>query len=227
MPEWDYVALGDSITMGMAPRYAEMLEQDLGVTITLHERQVSYLSSEDLLKMLRTDEQLRQELQEAEVITFNISFRIIGNAMTKYTYGEPGECGGVDNQDCIREAFSRIMANTDDIFAEIVSLCRPSETLIRTIDTWHIKVTEEKDLGIFDTTNKYWREVNAHVIEVATSYGIPVARLYDAFMGKDGIEDPRDLGLVQFDGIHPTSDGVDLMTSLLQDLGYEYAPATP
>jgi lysophospholipase L1-like esterase len=62
---------------------------------------------------------------------------------------------------------------------------------------------------------------------VATDHGIPVARLYDAFMGKDGSEDPRDLGLVQPDGIHPSVAGSTLMAEHLRDLGYEVSPGTP
>jgi hypothetical protein len=225
--EWDYVALGESITVGMTNRYAEILEQDLGVTILLHDWQVPNAHSSTLLEKLRTNEQLRQDLREAEVITLDIPLGVIASAMRTFAFEEPGGCGGVDNQDCIREAFSIYMTDTDEIIAEIVSLRMPSEALIRVMDTWQLKVRETKESGSFGMYNQHWREANAHIFEVATRCGIPVARIYDAFMGVDGIEDPRELGLVGSDGLHPTRDGSALMAELFRNLGYDYALDSP
>jgi len=152
--EWDYVAFGESITMDMTYRYAKILEQDLGVTIVLHDWQSPDAHSSNLLEKLRTNEQLRQDLQEAEVITLNIPLGVIANAMRTYAFGEPGDCGGVDNQDCIQEAFSNYMVDTDEIIAEIVSLRSPSESLIRIMDTWQLKVRETKETGISAVNQK-------------------------------------------------------------------------
>jgi hypothetical protein len=225
--EWDYVAIGESITVGMTHRYAKILEQDLGVAIVLHDWQFPNAHSSNLLEKLRSNEQLRQDLQEAEVITLNIPLGVIASAMRTYAFGEPGDCGGVDNQDCIQEAFSIYMTDTEEIIAEIVSLRRPSEALIRIMDTWQLKVRETKETGSFEMYNAYWREANDHIVEVATSYGIPVARIFDAFMGEDGVEDPRDLGLVGSDGLHPIQDGIDLMAEIFRNLGYDYAVDSP
>ncbi|HEY44853.1 MAG TPA: hypothetical protein G4O11_12810 [Anaerolineae bacterium] len=227
MPEWDYVAMGESITMGMTARYAEMLEQDLGVKIDLHDWQIPGDRSSSLLERLRTNEQLRRDLREAQVITFDIPLGVLAGPMQTFERGDPGACGGVDNQDCLREAFATYMADTDEIIAEIVSLRSPSEALIRMQDTWQIKVGETQESGSFEIFNGYWREANAHVVEVATSYDIPVARVYDAFMGEGGMENPRDQGLLQSDGIHPTLEGSTLVAELFRELGYEYAPGTP
>ena len=224
---WDYVAIGESITFDMTARYAEVLEQDLGVTINFHNWQIPSNHSSRFLEKLRTNEQLRRDLQEAEVITFLIPLAVIGDSMRTHALGEPGACGGVDNQDCLREGFATYMADTDEIIAEIVSLRNPAEALIRTQDIWQFKVRETQETGSFEKYNAYWREANAHVIEVATSYGIPVARVYDAFMGHDGIEDPRDQGLLQADGLHPTLEGSNLMAELFRELGYEFAKGTP
>jgi hypothetical protein len=227
MPEWDYVALGDSVTFGMIPRYAEMLEQDLGVKIEIHDHSRADDHSSRLLERLRTDELLRQDLREAEVITFEIPWHVIAVPWQTFEFGASGACGGVDNQDCLRGAFETYMADTDEIIAEIVSLRSPSEALIRTQDTYQIKVRETQASGTFEIMNGYWREANAHVIEVATRYDIPVARVYDAFMGEDGIEDPRDKGLLLADGVHTNSEGATLMAELFRELGYEYAPSAP
>jgi lysophospholipase L1-like esterase len=119
------------------------------------------------------------------------------------------------------------MADTDGIIAEIVALRSPSEALIRMQDTWQLKVRETQESGNFEILNGYWRKANAHVMEVATSYDIPVARVYDAFMGDDGMQDPRDQGLLRPDGIHPNPEGSTLVAELFRELGYEYAPSAP
>lgn len=224
-PTWDYVALGDSITFGLAHHYARMLEQDLGVKVEVHNWARGGDHSSRLLERLRTDPQLRRDLREAEIITFEIPWNVFEAPVMTFWFGPPGTCGGVDNQDCLREALETYMADTDEIIAEIVSLRSPSEALIRTQDTYQFQVRETKEDGIFEVINQYWKSANAHVIEVAARYDIPVARVYDAFMGIDGTEDPRDKGLIGADGIHTTTEGAVLMADLFRELGYE--PLSP
>ena len=219
--EWDYVALGDSATWGMVSRYAAMLEQDLGVKVRVHDRTRGSDHSSRLLERLRTDSELRRELGEAEVITFEIPWNVFQRPAITFEIGSPGDCGGAENQDCLREALETYKADTDAIIAEIVSLRSPSEALIRTQDTYQFRVRESKEAGTFEVINRYWRDANAHVIEVATRYHIPVARVYDAFMGINGTEDPRDKGLMVVDGFHTTSEGATLMAELFRELGYE------
>lgn len=220
--EWDYVALGDSITWGFITQYAEMLEQDLGVKVSLHDWTQGGDHSSRLLERLRTDPDLRQALRDAEVITFEIPWNVVEEPCQTFEGIIPGVCGGADNQDCLQAAFDTYKADTDAIIAEIVSLRSPSEALIRTMDTYQFWVRESKEKGTFDTINRYWRDANEHVIEEAARYHIPAARVYDAFMGKDGTEDPRREGLT--DGLHTTHEGVTLIAELFRELGYAYAP---
>jgi lysophospholipase L1-like esterase len=173
--EWDYVALGDSITWGFIDQYAEMLEQDLGVKVNLRDRTAGGDHSSLLLERLRTDPDLRQALREAEVITFEIPWNVVKGPWQTYEGLIPGDCGGADNQDCLRAAFDTYKADTDAIIAEIVSLRNPSEALIRTMDTYQFWVRESKEKGTFDTLNRYWRDANEHVIEEAARYNIPAA----------------------------------------------------
>jgi lysophospholipase L1-like esterase len=223
---WTYVALGDSVTWGMIPLYAEMLEEDLGVTVIVQDRTVGGDHSSQLLERLRTSNWLRKELGEADVITIEIPWNVFENPCLAFLNGSPGACGGSDNQDCLREALETYKADTDAIIAEIVSLRSPSEALIRMQDTYQFNVRQSKAEGAFETINKYWREANAHVKEVAEYYHIPVARVYDAFMGEDGSDDPQDKGLIH-DGFHTSPEGAALMAELFRDLGYEYAVSEP
>jgi lysophospholipase L1-like esterase len=170
---------------------------------------------------------LRQSLSEAEVVIFELGPARFGGPVWRYASDSPGSCGGTDNQDCLREALKAYQEDTDGIFAEIVSLRSPSETLIRTMDIHQVDVKELKEAEAFDVVNSYWREANGYLIEVATEHHIPVAQVYAAFMGATGDEDPQDKGLVQSDGLHPTGEGADLIAELFRDLGYEYAPSEP
>ncbi|MGD2145025.1 MAG: SGNH/GDSL hydrolase family protein [Anaerolineae bacterium] len=223
--EWDYVALGDSITWGMPDRYAEMMEQDLGVAVIVHGKTVSSDHSSRLLERLRTSTMLRQDLREAEVITLQIPFSVFSRPMSTYM-SSPGACGGADNQDCLREALEAFKADVEGIIAEMVSVRSPSEALIRTQDMHPYYVMEQKEAGCFEVTDAYWREANAHIRSVARAHGIPVAQVYDAFAGESGTEDPRDRGLVS-DGAHTTPKGAALMAECYRDLGYEYTSSAP
>ncbi len=226
--EWDYVALGDSITSwvtrpneGMIPRYAAMIERDLSVKVTIQNRTIGDLHSSVLLRLLREDRELQRALREAEIVTFNVPMNVFAGPILTFTSG--GKCGGADNQDCLREALRVYEADTAAIIAEIVALRSPSQALMRTMDTYQFMVKSDKARGAFPVIKTYWQAVNKRVIAVATHHRIPVARVYAAFMGPDGDDDPIDKGLVLPDEFHTTSRGADLLAQLFRELGYQYA----
>jgi len=227
--EWDLVVMGECLMFRLMPRYAAHLERDLGVKVKIHDWARIELGSSYLLEDLRTDPELRRDIGEAEVVIFDIVPTVFANPANTYSFGSPGACGGTDNQDCLREALKVYKADTDAIIAEIVSLRSPSEALIRTMDTHGFMVKEVKEwkaAGAFEVMNTYIQDANEHVIQVASEHHIPVARVYAAFMGPNGDEDPMDKGYV-YDGLHPTEEGADLMAELFRELGYEYAPPEP
>jgi hypothetical protein len=219
--------MGDSVLSRLVPRYVEILEQDLGIKIHQHNWTIAGLSSDSQLEHLRTDEQLRQDIREAEVVVIGVGPAGFYVPFHTYQYGPPGNCGGTDNQDCYREALEQYKADVDVIFAELAALCSPSETLIRTMDyhTYYAKTT--RAAGTFEVVDSYFRQPNEHLIQVATAHNIPVARVYDAFMGPTGDEDPMDKGYVLSDEIHPTEKGADVIAELFRELGYEYARQQP
>lgn len=224
--EWDYVVMGDSTVSGLTTHYTEYLEQDLGIKIKIHPWIREGGSSEGMLNALRTDEKLRKNLSEAEVITFIIPRWIFQVPAETYLLSGPGACGGADNQDCLRQALKSFEADTDAIIAEIVSLRSPSDALIRAVDAHtYWPVAESKQNGAFAGVAFYWQAANQHLAQTAGERHIPVARVYDAFNGPGGDEDPRDNGYVLPDALHPTEKGGILMAELVRNLGYEYAPA--
>jgi lysophospholipase L1-like esterase len=58
-------------------------------------------------------------------------------------------------------------------------------------------------------------------VEIATQYGIPVARVYRDFNGPNGDQDPGDKGYIAADGFHNNDAGARRMAELLRELGYE------
>ncbi len=218
--EWNYVVLGDSQSRGPFPLYAGFLERDLTVKIKIDDRTVGNQYSSALLQQLRGNPDLQRALREANVVTVNIPTAVFRSAGPLYN---AGKCGGADNQDCYREALKVYQADTIAIFAEIVSLSNPSKTLIRTMDTHQLLLKNVKAQGRFEVVKFYWQALNKCVIEVATKYRIPVARVYATFNGPNGDEDAQEKGLVSEDGMHGTPKGNDVIARLFKELGYQYA----
>jgi hypothetical protein len=181
----------DSSVAGLVYRMPKILEEDLGVKVKPHDVSKDGWNSEGTLRALRTDEKPRQDLCNADVITFIVprwGFRV---PIETYLMGPPGSCGGADNQDCLRQASKQFEADTDAIIAEIVSLRSPSDALIRTFDAHtYWPVAESKQKGVFEGLNRYWQAANEYLIKVAGEHGIPVARVSQAFNGPKAIRIP-------------------------------------
>jgi len=228
--EWDYVVVGDSIVYGFLTQpplsgYIGYLEQDLGIEVKINNWERDSWSGTGMFIALRTDVELRQAVCDAEVVIFEVPRKAFESPGQVYTAGNPGACGGTDNQDCLRKALKMYQEHVDAIIAEIVSLRSPSDALIRTFDAHtYWPVAETKANGTFEGMNYYWQAANDYLIQVATEYQIPVARVNEAFNGPNGDEDPFENGYVEDDFTHPSRKGEELMAELLRGLGYEYAP---
>jgi len=218
---WDYVALGDSMVAGhsYADYYAVHIEADLGVKVTLHNWGIGGQSSAQLLEMLRNNQKLRNAISEAEVVTFVIGVNDIVPGLRRYKYGV--DCGGADNQDCIREALTSFRANYDAIIAEILSLQSTTDTIIRIMDYYFPAVNETKRFGIYEDIKPHWEALNEHIVQAASEHNIPVARVYVALNGPNGDEDPASKGYIKVDGAHLNDAGHRLVAELHRELGYE------
>ena len=214
---WDYVALGDSNASLFTNRYAKHIEADLGVNVTLHNWCMGSQSSTEMLGVLRDNQDLRSDLREAEVVTFLVSPQHFRGPDYNYRHGT---CGGADNQDCLRETLTLLKADTDAIFAEVLSLRSPSDTIIRPMTYYNPVVNTWKEQGCFEELNSYWVAHNEYLIQAASEHNIPVVGVDLAFNGPDLDEDPSDNGYLS-DGMHPNVEGIFLLADLHQELGYE------
>jgi lysophospholipase L1-like esterase len=224
-----YVAMGNSITFypghGAIHRYAAMLEEDFGVEVEMRNHTVGGQRTDHFLDRLQNDDELRSDLAEADVITLlipNEEWAEPGSTAIGSGGRNPADCGGDDNEQCLRDMINYYKSHVDAIFEELVAVADPSEKLIRVQDFYMFPTnvyTEET----FDNVYPYWAEAQHYVEDVASEYGIPVAQVFDDFMGPDGTENPEVAGLVTGDGVHPTADGAQRIADLIHDLGYDLA----
>lgn len=223
-----YVAMGDSAAFtppppdGLIYRYADMLADHFDAEVDLRNRAVGGLHSTTMVEQLRTDEQLRADLADADVVTTNIPINVWVEPMKTaggWQGRDPTECGGDDGQQCLRDALEIYKADTDAIIDELVTIC-DDDALIRLYDTYMISTGYKLETGTLGISNPYWKAGMDYVEESAARYGIPVAQVYDAFMGPDGTDDPYIKGLIDDDQLHPNANGAALMADVLNELGY-------
>lgn len=218
-PEWDYVALGDSIVAlgdSYAVPYAAHIEADLGVKVKLYNRGVSGMMSGELLGKLRSDQYLRDIISEAEVVTI-----VIGTNDLFWPLVFPdvrGDCDGADTTDCVRDALESFRVNYDAIIAELFTLCS-SKMIIRTMTYQPGSLGE---FGFDGDLRPFYGPLNDHIIQASSENNIPVALVHLAFNGPDGDEDPADKGYLASDGLHTSKVGAAVIADLHQELGYEY-----
>jgi lysophospholipase L1-like esterase len=220
--------MGNSLTFipssgNFNARYAAMLEEDFGVDVEIRNHTVGGQRTDDFLEQLRTNDGLREDLADADVVTLVIPNDEWGEPFQTAAGADgrdPSECGGDDNQQCLRDVIASYEQYVDQIFDELTTIVDPAETLIRVLDFYQFG-TNMMTQEAFDVTYPYWREGQEYVEQVAGQHGIPVAQVFDDFMGTDGLYiDLVADGLVDPDGIHPTAEGAERMAMLTHDLGY-------
>ncbi len=222
------MAYGDSLTsyptadLGVIGAYAGMLEDEFRVSVEVQNRTVLGISATELLRSLAS-ERARTDQIEADVILLAIPTSGWEESLqTVAGFGgrDPADCGGDDNQQCLRDSLSEYRSDVRAILSVLTANLDPSETLIRVLDVYQLHVDDQIASDTLQITNPYWRDAQEFLEETAAGYGIPVAQVYDEFMGPDGSDNPQDRGLVKADQLHPTEAGKLLMAEMLHGLGY-------
>ncbi|MCJ7625700.1 MAG: GDSL-type esterase/lipase family protein [Anaerolineaceae bacterium] len=223
---WDYVALGDSIPNGFGVTdnrsyvniYADYTREDLDVAVILHKWTQDGETTGQLLERLRNDQELRDDISTAEVITIWTGWNDLGGALSLY-YNST--CGGDDNLDCFRQSVGMLKTNIDAIIAEILSLRNPWDAQIIIADGGNPFVDAWKEQGIFETLREpafeVWRD---HIHLAAEENDLLVVYSYEVLNGPQGDMDPDALGIMQADGLHFNMDGHTLLADLHRELGY-------
>src|SRR5215212_1445614 len=184
---WDYVALGDSLAAGVGAhrgyvdRYAHYVRIDTGASVDVVNLGQSGQTSSQLLDALSNDQSIRRKLRAAEIITFNIGINDLGVAGEAY---RNGNCGGEDNQQCLRAAVGKIKGNWDAIISELLELRSTDKALIRTAGIGHTP-------RVGEVFKPYLDEVGRHFAATAAENEIPYAQPY------------LDEGYINPYGVHP------------------------
>jgi lysophospholipase L1-like esterase len=222
-PTWNYTALGDSLAFGAlaaqgyVPRYASYVNTDTGFNVDTTNLGVPSAESADLLTQVQSEPVTRSQLQNSQIITFDIGGNDLNSARDKFN---GATCGGTDNQDCLRNAVTTFKQNWGAILGQITSLKSPQSAIIRTMDIYNPFVAADMKSGNFAVLEGYLDQVNSYIHSSATAQGIQVANVHQAFNGADGTQDPGAQGLLAADGFHPNDAGHKVIADQLRALGY-------
>jgi lysophospholipase L1-like esterase len=228
----NYVAFGDSLatgygaTYGYVYRYAAVLGRDTDAEVNVNALGVNGLTSGQLRAVIEEDQGAKDAIEQSDVVTINIGANDVMRARLRY---KAGYCGGADNQDCLRQTVAGFRANWDVILSDVTSLRSPDAAIIRVADFYNPFVNLDAmmvswpDSGAddFSVFEEYLEQVNSHIAKTSDAYGIPHARIHEAFNGPNGTEDPSDKGYIYSDGIHPNDNGHAVIAQELEKLGYE------
>lgn len=217
---WDYVTLGDSFFAGSSipEQYATFIEEDVGVEVVLHEKAVSGQEPAILLENLRTDEELRQLIRDAEVITFDFSASWGNSPELKYLLDT---CKGDDNQQCLRDALEQAKADWTEMADIITELTagRPVLVSVFTFGDWIYdgyykdKITSEQKAVM----SSYFMEFQEFQQADAVARGMRVFHVFPP-----DVSSPPPAEYFQSDGFHLSEKGSKIVAEMLSELGYEF-----
>ena len=225
--EWNLVFFSDSSGWGVADRYAAYIEEDLGVTVEVHDLAASSLSAGSVLAALRGETSpypssvdVAGLVREAEVVI------VYGNPLESRSETHRGDWNLVGSKpyakDCPPETFDAYQADLGAIYEEIRALRGDTPILIRAFDAYNPLYSVYREQGVYDECVQCFENYNDAIHQAAAAHGVPLARVYDAFNGPNHGEDPREKGYIREDGRHTTAAGREVIAGLLRELGYEY-----
>lgn len=213
---WDYVVLGSSIGTWWSEYYGEMIESDLGVELVYHDYYRGQQKISSLLQMVTENEQLREDIGNAEVITIGVGFADFVDAIVYDAVG-----GAYDPQK-LDQAVEEFRDNFDAMLSEVVALASPTDTTIRIMDFYfpYVDVFGESEKG--SEALQYWTRFNECIREAGDQHSIPVANVFEAFNGPQGNNDPAEQGYL-IDARHSSEEGMKVIAEEFRKLGYERA----
>lgn len=224
---WDLVLFSDSSGWGVADRYAAYIEEDLDVTVQVHDLAASGLSIGSVLAALRGESSPYPSsvdvpglVREAEVVV------IYGNPLESISEAHRGDWNCVSRtapyaRDCAAESFDAYRADLEAVYEEIVELRGDEPVLIRAFDAYNPLYSVYREQGVYDECLGCWENYNQAIHQAAAAHNVPMARVFDAFNGPDHDEDPREKGYIREDGVHTTAEGRRVITDLLRGVGYK------
>ncbi len=227
----DSIALGATAIRGYVPRFEEGIEDSMGVRIRRHNLARSGMTVSELAAALAPNTPGRQALAQAHIVTWNIGGNDWRAARTLY---KNGQCGGADNQDCLRSTLTSFQHSWDQIVQVMQETTANRPTLMRSMDIYNPYVREDlgtdswsNDNGLIDhdAFQPYLQHANDHIAESLEAAHIPFAKISVVFNGPDGSIDPSDRGYMSADGFHPNDLGHQIIAQELLRFGAQDLPS--
>jgi hypothetical protein len=212
---WHYVVLGNSVGTWWARNYGALLETDLGVKIVYHDYYVGSQQLDHLRRTIVENEALRADIRAADVITIGCGSSETSSDAFNYS------TGAYDLARLKRRAVE-FKSAYDSMLRELLKVVSPSNQVIRMVDFYCPSVSKHKEGGTYTPIREHYAAVTNHIAEAGRRYGIPVARVFAAFNGADGNDDPVARGLIADDGRHPSDAGKQLIADELRKLGFSF-----
>ena len=237
------VAIGDSIPfndsgdcpgcIGFVNSFADALGVDTGEAVDVSNRsRHDGARTIDIQEQLESDERLRQELAEADVIVMSVGFNDQPPFADDHEGCPPAVSDATSLEDviqtaadtseaCVDGAVSTIRSQIADVFAKLREVAPDAAIATLTAyDSWRgwpeLDGTDPATVDALYTAETYWfQQWTAALCEEAETAGAACIDLYHAFNGQDGTDPAGDL--MAADHTHPSQAGNDVIRDLLLD----------
>ena len=205
-----YVALGDSLASGLGgePSYADFLGRGLqrrtGRQVELTNLGRPGWTSAQLLEALRSSQQFRTAVAEADVVSWDIGGNDI---ITSALRSASGTCGGADGLRCVRVTTQGFTATWAAIVEELLALRKSPTVALLTFDIYTPFIPPQIRT---DALVDQLATMNETIAAADGQRGVEVAAVAHAFVGASD--------LIDDDGLHPSRQGHRRIAELLLGL---------
>jgi hypothetical protein len=201
----------------VAEQYAGLLEDDLGVEITV-EKIVNNTSNR--LEHLRTDAASQDLLAEAEIVVVEPQPGVPASAA--WTPYLAGDCGGDDGLACFHTAQADFELYVGGLFDELITLTPDKTTIVASlVGTWGVEAFNPTLVEDDPETHRLFVE---HIVALqgisaaaAAERGIGSVDVSVAFSGPD-YDEPVPDWYLEIDDTHLTDEGSRVVAELLHGL---------
>lgn len=228
LEEWDLVWVSDSSGWGVAQVFGDMVAEDTGKTVNVHDLWEGGFAAGEMLEILQGDytgpdykfQKLPETIAEAEIIVF------YGNPERSENPDRPGDWSCIPSgpwyvTDCDPEIFTVYKEHVKEIFRLILEAREGQPTIIRTYDAYNPLINQFRDAGVYEECKACWGYFNDAMREAAAEMGIPLAPVAERWNGPDWTIDPDDDLDYTKDHIHPNALGAEVIAQALRELGYD------
>jgi lysophospholipase L1-like esterase len=206
------VGLGDSVTSGehcdcddYVTAFGRLLSTQEGITVTVANDGESGSTSEGLASELRSDDDLRSDVRDADVVVVTMGANDLAPALSAWRSGScPASCSDPE--------VGAMQADLDRVLDTVGSL-GGGRTRVLVTTYWNVftdgdVARKAERSGYLAWSDALTRKANAAISTVAAQHGATLVDLYAPFKG-DGSQDPTHL--LAPDGDHPNAAGTALI----------------